>query len=94
MQDTIVIDGELSLIIADDAEHSLIIPESGEVGVYMSAGGNALPTYTGETTVIPKAFMQTILETANKSVYSDITVEEIPYEEVSNISGGYTVSIG
>lgn len=94
MQDTIVIDGELSLTIEDDAEYSLIIPENAEAGVFMAIGSHTLPAYTGETTVVPKAFLQTVLETANKSVYSDITVEEIPYEEVSNVYGGYTVSIG
>lgn len=84
MQNVVVIDGELSLII----------PDSGEFGIFTRIAEGALPAYTGETEVIPKAFEETTLETANKSVYQDIRVLEIPYTETSNLSGGYTVSIG
>lgn len=34
------------------------------------------------------------LETANKIVSDNITVKEIPYAETTNLSGGYTVTIG
>lgn len=50
--------------------------------------------YTGETIITPKAFESTVLRTANKTLTTDIEVLEIPYEEVFNESGGYTVSIG
>lgn len=58
----------------------------------LSSRGNVQP-YTGETTVIPD-FDQHILETANKLVSSDITVERIPVNEAINEAGGYTVWIG
>ena len=94
MQNTIVIDGEISLIISETGDCDLILPECAEVGIVTMIREGALPAYTGESVVTPKAFQSTVLGTANKSVYQDIEVLEIPYTEVSNPSGGYTVSIG
>ena len=56
-------------------------------------GGGKLPSYEGEYTVTPKAFIEQTLETKNKSMASDVTVLEIPYSEVSNPEGGITVNI-
>lgn len=94
MQNLVVIDGELSLLMQDRAEGQLLIPESADGGIEFAIYDTPLPPYTGITTVVPKAFDSTVLETANKSVYDDITVLEIPYTETSNLSGGTTVSIG
>lgn len=94
MNKTVVLDGELCLTLCGCAELSLELVEDGEFGAITVTSEGALPTYTGETIVVPKAFASTTLETAHKSVYEDITVLEIPYEEVTNPSGGYTVSIG
>ena len=55
-------------------------------------GGGTYPVYTGETTVEPKTVQQN-LETANKSVLSDINVLAIPVSRTPNPSGGMTVSI-
>lgn len=52
-----------------------------------------IPEYTGVTNVIPATFEQT-LATADLHVMNDITVEPIPYAEVSNLHGGYTAIIG
>lgn len=49
--------------------------------------------YTGDYTVIPQTHPQT-LNTQNRSMISDVTVEGIPYAEVSNTSGGTTAIIG
>lgn len=49
-------------------------------------GGGVYPIYTGETEVEPKTIAQK-LETANKTVLSDIDVLEIPYFETSNPKG-------
>lgn len=49
-------------------------------------GGGHWAPYTGPYSVIPKIYQQ-ILETKNKLMSDDVTVEEIPYTEVSNISG-------
>lgn len=51
------------------------------------------PVYTGETSVTPKANEQTILETNEKVLMSDITVFEVPYFQVSNPQGGNTAYI-
>lgn len=42
--------------------------------------------YDGEYTVIPKTYVQ-YLETTNKLMRDDVTVTEIPYDEVTNIYG-------
>lgn len=49
--------------------------------------------YVGVTDVTP-AIESQVLNTKDKVVYSDITVREIPFESVSNLSGGYTATIG
>lgn len=51
------------------------------------------PLYEGEYEVTPKVVPQT-LETANKSMASDVVVLEIPYYEVDNAFQGQTVIIG
>lgn len=58
-----------------------------------SESGN-FPTYEGDFLVIPSADDKKILETAGKYVESNITVDKIPYSEVSNTAGGTTVIIG
>lgn len=55
-------------------------------------GGGGDP-YRGEYDVIPTFEQQTLL-TANKHMMRDLTVEEIPYAEVANPSGGMTITIG
>ena len=52
------------------------------------------PHYQGTYTVIPKKDEQTILATANKVMDDDVTVFEIPYQAVVNLSGGKTAIIG
>ena len=53
-----------------------------------------LPTYDGEFIVTPSADNEQTLQTAGKYSKSNITVEKIPYAEVSNTAGGTTVIIG
>lgn len=49
--------------------------------------------YEGETTITPKAYSETILATKNKVVRDNIHVLQVPYYEVSNVTGGLTVYI-
>ena len=49
--------------------------------------------YEGSYKVTPSVSSQT-LDTSNKLMQSDVTVEKIPYAEVTNNSGGKTASIG
>lgn len=53
-----------------------------------------LPTYDGEFLVTPSADNDQTLQMAGKYSKSNITVEKIPYSEVSNTAGGTTVIIG
>ena len=53
----------------------------------------ACPAYTGPTTVVPQAHQQTVLETADKLLLSDITVDKVPFYSTSNAAGGQTVYI-
>lgn len=52
-----------------------------------------LPWYEGEYVVAPRTVEQ-VLETKNKSLRDDVTVEAIHYSSVLNPSGGQTVNIG
>lgn len=46
--------------------------------------------YTGTYSVTPKAFQQQILDTSDKVLSDDIVVNEVPYYQTSNDSGGIT----
>lgn len=52
-----------------------------------------VPQYEGVYEVTPRVIEQTI-PTAQKFLARDVTIEKIPYFEVSNNSGGTTASIG
>lgn len=65
--DTVVIDGELSLVI----------PCDGECGVITKVIGQDLPTYTGATIVTPSQSTQT-LATADRVMASNIVINSIP----------------
>lgn len=49
--------------------------------------------YEGDYTVIPRVYQQ-ILETKDKVMLDDVTVEVIPLSKVLNLQNGYTVTIG
>lgn len=52
-----------------------------------------LPKYSGSYTVTP-LIRESKLETQGKVMTDDVIVKSIPYQEVSNISGGKTAVIG
>ena len=49
--------------------------------------------YEGDYNVVPRVYQQT-LETKDKLMLDDVTVEIIPLSRVINLSNGYTVTIG
>lgn len=51
------------------------------------------PVYEGEYNVIPKAYEEQVLQTKEKTLLENVTVQKVPYYEVSNSSGGNTVNI-
>lgn len=59
----------------------------------VGVGSEDIPVYYGDYDVTPAVDAQ-ILPTAQKFLTSNIEVAAIPYAEVSNTSGGVTVSIG
>ena len=65
--DTVVLDGDLSLII----------PVDGESGIVTKVIGQDLPTYTGVTEVTPTTAEQ-VLDTSNKVVARNIVINPIP----------------
>ena len=69
------------------SEGDILLEASLDIG-----SGGRLPNYTGDYTVIPKVYEQTLV-TKNKSMTDDVTVEAVPYAEVSNPSGGVTANI-
>ena len=92
-QQEVVLDGELSLNLNIDGEMSLDLHMDGEAGTVIKVTEYDTPTYQGQTTVTPD-FEGTVLETAQKTVLSNITVNPIQVESVSNPMGGRTVYIG
>lgn len=50
-------------------------------------GGGDYPYYTGEITVTPKVRESVELRTKDTIVLQNITVDEIPYYETSNVKG-------
>lgn len=50
--------------------------------------------YNGPYEVTPMPYSSQILPTTNLAMSTDIKVNEIPYSEVSNLSGGLTATIG
>lgn len=49
--------------------------------------------YEGDYNVVPRVYQQ-VLETKDKLMLDDVTVEIIPLSRVINSSNGYTVTIG
>lgn len=51
-------------------------------------------TYEGQYNITPMAHLQQILRSKNKVLEQNIIIDKIPYAEVSNTSGGKTITIG
>lgn len=82
-----------SLVVDDVTLATSVETEIIEFNAPMEIGIGLPDYYTGATTIIPSVVEQ-VLETAEKIVRDNIIVEEIPYMQVSNPAGGYTVTIG
>jgi len=55
--------------------------------------GKSYPEYEGNYEIAPSSGTQ-VLATRNRILTEDIRVKEIAYQEVTNKSGGQTVTIG
>lgn len=82
-------DGSQNINIENAPEQDIDVEQDIEIiKIYENAS-----EYEGEYEVTPKFATQT-LPTAEKVLTKDVTIEKIPYHEVSNNSGGTTVTIG
>ena len=75
MFDTVVLDGELNLILQNDADCSLNVMMDGDLGVVVETG--RLPVYDGATELTPSAETQ-VLQTNQYALRSNIVVNPIP----------------
>ena len=75
--DTVVLDGDLSLIIPVDGDINLLIPMDGESGVVTKVTEHDLPIYTGQTEITPSEETQ-ILQTESTTVLQNIIINPIP----------------
>ena len=55
--------------------------------------GETTSIYEGQYDILPLAFEKTVLLTKNKRLTENLIIEEIPYYETTNLSGGTTVYI-
>lgn len=62
-------------------------------GTLHYAKSKPLPYYEGEYELTP-VWENVTLETKQKSMKEDVTMQAIPYAEVDNLAGGKTVIIG
>lgn len=70
------------------------IRASGRIGGYIGRSKSSiLPWYEGEYELTP-VWENVTLETKQKSMQEDVTMQAIPYAEVDNLAGGKTVIIG
>jgi len=76
---------DLDIILEETPIINLTIEEGG--------GGSPLPYYDGAYSVVPRKIEQ-VLETKNKSMRDDVTIDPINYAEVTNPQGGKTATIG
>jgi len=74
-----------NISVIDDSEITFEIEEG--------IGSGTLPPYEGAYIVTPRKVEQ-VLETNDKRMTDDVTVEAISYIEVGNLGGGTTATIG
>ena len=74
-----------NISVIDDSEITFEIEEG--------IGSGTLPPYEGTYVVTPRKVEQ-VLETNDKRMTDDVTVEAISYIEASNLGGGMTATIG
>ena len=86
----------LDVFLSQSSQNLDIFLEDGsqELEIELVGGSEGrLPWYLGDYVVDPRKVEQT-LETKNKSMRDDVTVNPIFYAETSNPSGGLTAVIG
>ena len=93
-----ILSGSLSESAALSGSIALESALQGAIGSELVLGGSvSMPEtfdrFSGEYRVVP-AVESKVLQTKDKLMGDDVTVESIPYYEVSNPAGGATIVIG
>jgi hypothetical protein len=88
---------ELPEIGDEDCVYKLVTEEKANYYIYdnnawINLNTGDIETYEGNYVITPSTTEQ-VLRTANKKLTDDLTIEKIPYAEVSNSSNGKTVTI-
>lgn len=83
---------EINVMIDNDDNITIVLDEDIGITGVIDTGINLHPDYRGPYRVIPSTQEQ-ILDTNDKIMKDDVTVEEIPYFETAN-EYGYTIYIG
>ena len=67
-------------------------------GAYLEANNiitkEDFETYMGQYEVTPLPLLEQILQTKDKVLEENIIIQPIPYHQTTNMSGGYTITIG
>lgn len=63
-------------------------------GLNVGIPGMGGTPYDGPYAVTPATYREQVLATKNRSMREDVTVGKIPVYEVSNVTGGLTLTIG
>lgn len=82
-----VLSCDMSLSGSLSSEGGLSGTLSKESGLTGKLGLPGYAVYAGDYNIIPKAFKTQVLETENKIMTNNVTVNEVPYFETSNDSG-------
>lgn len=93
MDKTVVIGGQVQLLQTIDGTAQLTNAIDGQYGSFYEVSHETHETYAGPYEVTPSTIGAQTLETADKILSDDVTVNKIPYWETSN-QYGITVYIG
>lgn len=84
----------LALIQTAGGSANITVDEDDHLVIVDNEGDEKLPKYNGPFTATSLPDTSYELSTKNKSVYRNILINKIPYEEIDDASGGKNVIIG
>lgn len=88
----LVLDGDMSLVLQMDGDAELSLQMDGEFGEYIKVVDRDAPIYTGAVEVTPTE-QQQILETADKLMLSNVTINPIPEKYGRLLYSGSTLTV-
>lgn len=85
---------ELILVLDDEEELLLTLDEDEELLLTLEDYASSYPIYDGDYVVTPRLNEEQVLETANKVMADNVTVNPVPVTITVNPYNGKTVVIG